>query len=152
MSSQLPSENKVEKVDHSALRTNQVVIILLNSLGFVLNLWYLPSAVAFIMLLGTIIAKPGFLPVYSFFLKPLGIVKPDIKEDSKAPHRFAQGFGAVVMVASSVFLWTGYQIAGWALAGLVVLLAALNVFAGFCAGCFVYYQLGRFGVPGFKAK
>ncbi len=29
------------------------------------------------------------------------------------------------------------------------MLAALNLFVGFCVGCFVYYQLNRLGVPGF---
>jgi hypothetical protein len=38
---------------------------------------------------------------------------------------------------------------GWSLAGVVALLAALNLFLGFCAGCFVYYQLNRLHVPGF---
>ena len=36
-----------------------------------------------------------------------------------------------------------------ALAWLVIGLAALNLFVGFCAGCFVYYRLNRLGVPGF---
>jgi hypothetical protein len=28
----------------------------------------------------------------------------------------------------------------------VVTLAAVNLFLGFCAGCFMYYQLGRVGI------
>jgi hypothetical protein len=36
------------------------------------------------------------------------------------------------------------------MAWVVVVLAALNLFLGFCAGCFVYYQLNRLGVPGFQ--
>jgi hypothetical protein len=31
-------------------------------------------------------------------------------------------------------------------------LAAANLFFGFCAGCFVYYQLGKLGVPGFQIQ
>jgi hypothetical protein len=38
------------------------------------------------------------------------------------------------------------------LAWLVVTLAALNLFLGFCAGCFVYYQLNRLQVPGFDHR
>jgi hypothetical protein len=30
------------------------------------------------------------------------------------------------------------------------ILAALNVFTGLCAGCFVYYWLNRLNVPGFS--
>ncbi|HMQ34233.1 MAG TPA: DUF4395 family protein [Chloroflexaceae bacterium] len=32
---------------------------------------------------------------------------------------------------------------GWALALMVVALAAINLIFGFCAGCFVYTQLAR---------
>jgi hypothetical protein len=53
-------------------------------------------------------------------------------------------------VALSVFALVVQATAlGWALAWLVVVLAALNLFLGFCAGCFVYYQLNRLQVPGF---
>ncbi|MCA9974174.1 MAG: DUF4395 family protein, partial [Anaerolineales bacterium] len=46
----------------------------------------------------------------------------------------------------------GQTIIGWTLAWVVVGLAALNLFLGFCAGCFVYYQLTRLGVPGFTRR
>jgi hypothetical protein len=35
------------------------------------------------------------------------------------------------------------------LSWIVVALAALNLFAGICVGCIIYYQLHRFGIPGF---
>jgi hypothetical protein len=38
---------------------------------------------------------------------------------------------------------------GWSLVWLVIALAALNLFAGFCVGCAVYYWLARLNVPGF---
>ena len=31
----------------------------------------------------------------------------------------------------------------------MIVLAGLNLFAGWCAGCTVYYWLNRLGVPGF---
>jgi hypothetical protein len=31
-----------------------------------------------------------------------------------------------------------------------VALAALNLFAGICVGCLMYYWFNRLGVPGFK--
>ena len=39
---------------------------------------------------------------------------------------------------------------GWVLSWLVIVLAALNLFVGFCAGCAVYYWLHRLQVPGFS--
>ncbi len=137
------------KVDHSSLRVNQAVIILGLLAGFVFNVPWLVAAVAFIMLLGTAIGRPGFFFVYLGLLRPAGIVRPDVLTDNPEPHRFAQGFGGVVAGISSVLLFLGAGFAGWALAWLVIALAALNLFVGFCVGCAVYYWLARIQVPGF---
>ena len=53
----------------------------------------------------------------------------------------------VLIVALIAFL-AGAATAGWALAILVIVLAGVNLFFGFCAGCFVYFQLQRLGVIG----
>lgn len=139
-------------VDHGALRSNQLVIIALSLFAFMADLPYLALAVAAVMAGGTLSGKPGFLPLYVRVLRPLGLAKADLLPDNPGPHRFAQGFGSLVMLSGAVALVSGAQLAGWALVWLVVILAALNVFAGFCAGCFLYYQLGRLGVPGFSPK
>jgi hypothetical protein len=88
--------------------------------------------------------------IYRSILKPAGLVKPDVIEDNPEPHRFAQGFGGTVLAAGVIALFLGQSLLGWALVWLVIALAALNLFLGFCAGCFVYYQLNRLGVPGFR--
>ncbi len=140
--------SELRKVDHSALRTNQAAIILLLLAAFVLDLWWLVAFVALIMLLGTLAGRPGFLLVY-LALRPLGIIKPYILNDNPEPHRFAQGFGGIVAAGSAAALLLGAVVGGWALAWLVIVLAALNLFAGFCAGCAVYYWLNRLRAPGF---
>ncbi len=146
------SDAPARKVDHSALKTNQVFIITLLVLAFVLNQWALVALVATVMITGTIWLKAGlFKLAYQHILKPAGIVKPDIITDNPEPHRFSQGLGGAFTLASTLALLGGLTLAGWALAWLVVGLAALNLFLGFCCGCFVYYQLNRLGVPGFIA-
>lgn len=138
------------KVDQSALKVNQAFIIGLLILAFVLNSVWLVAFVGAVMLLGTAVSRLSlFKSVYQHVLRPAGVVKPDIVTDNPEPHRFAQGFGGVVVALAVVALLGGATTLGWALAGLVVVLAALNLFLGFCAGCFVYYQLNRLGVPGF---
>jgi hypothetical protein len=137
------------KVDHSALRVNQALIIIGLMAAFVLDLPWLAGIVALVMLIGTAIGRPGFFFVYLGILRPAGIVRPDPLEDNPEPHRFAQGFGGVVAALSAVLLFLGAAAAGWALAWLVIVLAALNLFAGFCTGCAVYYWLNRLQVPGF---
>jgi hypothetical protein len=46
-------------------------------------------------------------------------------------------------------LYGGATALGWGLVWLVIALAALNLFVGFCAGCAVYYWLNRLDIPGF---
>mgnify|MGYP001476274009 FL=1 len=141
------------KVDQSALKVNQAFIIGLLLLAYVLDSVWLAAVVGVVMLLGTAVPRLSlFKRIYQHLLKPAGLVKPHIITDNPEPHRFAQGFGGVVVALAVAALLAGQPILGWALAGLVVVLAALNLFLGFCAGCFVYYQLNRLGVPGFTHR
>ncbi len=134
-------------VDYSALRVNQASIIILLALAFVLNQPWLVVFVAAVMWIGTFLPKAGlFKLVYQHGLKPLLIVRPAPKADDPRPHLFAQGVGALVLTFSSSALFAGLSLLGWALAGVVVALAAINLFLGFCMGCFVYYQLARRGI------
>lgn len=136
------------EVDHAALRTNQAFIIALSLLAFLLNQPWLALLVAGVMAVGTLLSVPGFGFIYRRILEPLGLVKPEMLNDNPEPHRFAQGMGASVLLAGTLALFAGLNILGWTLVWLVIALAALNLFAGFCAGCAVYYWLGRLGVPG----
>jgi hypothetical protein len=135
-------------VDHTAIKTNQAVIILLNIIAFILNAPWLAGIVALVMIIGTILKIPGFKFVYRI-LKSGGIAEPDLILDNPEPHRFAQGFGGVVMLAGTISLFAGATILGWSLVWLVAALAALNLFGGFCMGCAVYYWLNRLHLPGF---
>jgi hypothetical protein len=138
-------------VDQAAIRVNQSFIIGLLILAFVIGSPFVVAFVAAVMLLGT--ASPRlalFQAIYRRVLKPAGLVKPQVLADNPEPHRFAQGFGGIVVALGLAALLGGQPAVGWALVWLVIALAALNLFVGFCAGCFVYYQLNRLGVPGFR--
>jgi hypothetical protein len=144
-------ENEVvlKTVDHAALKTNQALIILLVILAYILNNLWLVAVVGLMMLGGTLLGKPAFGFVYQRFLKPLGWVKPEVLQDHPEPHRFAQALGGVFLSAGTLFLLISQAVIGWALAWLVVALAAFNLFLGFCAGCAMYYWFNRLGLPGF---
>jgi len=145
-----PSAAEDRRVDHSALRTNQAFIITLTILAFVLGWWPLVAFVSAVMLVGTAVPSAGlFKAVYFTVLKPNGIVKPDVKIDNPEPHLFAQLVGGVVLLLATLALLLGIGWLGWGLAWFVVALAALNLFAGICVGCLMYYQFNRLGVPGF---
>jgi hypothetical protein len=121
--------------------------------AFLLDSWLLAAFVGAVMLLGTVVPQLAlFKHVYQYILKPNNLVKSDVHEDNPEPHRFAQGFGGVFVALSVLSLLMGQTVLGWDLTWVVVVLAALNFFVGFCAGCFVYYQLNKLGVPGFQVS
>ncbi len=147
----MTSDLRVRRIDQSALRVNQAFIIGILILAFVLDNPVLVAFVAAVMLLGTIAPRLAlFQQIYHRILKPGGIVHSRVIEDNPEPHRFAQGLGGTFVTLGLLALLTGQTVLGWALVWLVVGLAAANLFLGFCAGCFVYYQLNRLGVPGFR--
>jgi len=133
-----------QRVDRTALRVNQGFIVGLLAIGFVLSQPWLAALVATVMLVGT--AAPGaalFQQIYHRLLKPTGLLKADIQAEDPAPHRFAQGLGGTVLALGVLALFAGQAIIGWSLVIVVIALAAINLAFGFCAGCFVYFQIQR---------
>ena len=140
------------KVDHSALRTNQAFIISLLVVAFVLDARWLVAFVSAVMLVGTIFPNAGlFKAAYLYILKPMKIARPDARIDNPEPHLFAQGVGGTLLAVASIAFALSGAIIGWVLVWIVIALASLNLFAGICVGCMMYYWFNRLGVPGFKA-
>jgi hypothetical protein len=135
-------------VDQNALRTNQVFIVATVAIAFLLGAErgaWLIALLAVCMAIGVI--SPGNGPIqllYRKVLVPAGIVRPNREADSAAPHRFAQAMGAVCLSLAAIVLFLGFDLAGWVLGFIVSTLALVNLLFGFCTGCFIYLQLGRF--------
>ena len=136
------------RVDTHLAKFSQAGTVLLTALAFLLNQPIIVAIAAIILLLSAL--APSISPfrlVYRYVVLPLHLLRPRIVEDDPAPHRFAQGVGAAFLIASSFLLFLTSAIAvGWTLDLVVFVLAGINLFVGFCAGCFVYYHLGRIGV------
>jgi hypothetical protein len=145
-SSAVPSS--VPRVDTHLAKFSQACTVLLSALAFLLNQPIIVAITAIILLLAA--SVPSISPfrlLYRYIVLPLHLLRPRIVEDDPAPHRFAQGVGAAFLIASSLVLFlTSATAVGWALDLIVFVLAAINLTVGFCAGCFVYYHLGRVGV------
>lgn len=135
----------VEWIDHSGLRTHQAVLIGLLLAGFIADKPGLVGFTAAAMVLGTFKGTPAFLPAYHL-LRKTGRVKPDLMPDHAEPHRFAQLLGTIFLISSVIAFLANWPTLGWLLAGLVALLAAINLFLGFCLGCALFYWLGRWGL------
>ncbi len=139
---------QVEHVDHNALRTNQAVIIAALVTAYTGDLPLLVFICGAPMMIGALIGKPAFLPIYRL-LQAIGLIRPDPQPDHHEPHRFAQLLGAIMLLAGSLGFLLNVNAFGWIFTMIVIFLAGLNLFLGFCMGCTLYYWLARWGVPGF---
>jgi Domain of unknown function (DUF4395) len=137
----------ISRVDHNAIKFNQVGIALVSLVSFVGDWAALAGVLGVILAVGT--ARPSwglFRILYQGAALPLRLLEPNIVDDDPAPHRFAQGVGAAVLLGGYAALGSGAAALGWGLVLLVTVLALVNVVFDFCAGCFVYYQLRRAGL------
>jgi hypothetical protein len=137
------------RVDSHLLKFSQGWVVGLTALAFVLQLRWLVVVAAVCLLISAAAPTVGpFRLLYRYVALPIRLLRPRIVEDDPAPHRFAQAVGATFLVAASLLLTLvpGAAPVGWALDLIVFALALVNLTVGFCAGCFVYYQLGRFGL------
>jgi hypothetical protein len=142
-----------QMLDHSTLKFNQISIISFTLIGYILNQPIFPSLVAAVLLAGSLNSNFAlFKLIYRYVVKPLKLLQPNPVEDIPAPHEFAQLLGGIMLGIGSLLLYTGSILLGWIFVWIVITLAAANLFFGFCVGCFVYYQLRKLGIPGFKIQ
>lgn len=142
------NEGATPRMDAHLGKFSQACTFVLAGLAFVLNQPLIVLITAIILALSAL--APTISPyrlVYRYALVPLHILRPRIVEDDPVPHRFAQGIGMVFLFASWLVLFlSNASPAGWTLDIIVFVLSGINFFVGFCAGCFVYYHLGRLGI------
>jgi len=138
----------IPRIDTHLGKFSQACTVLLTALAFLLNQPVLVLITAVFLAIATfaLTASPYRL-LYRGIVLPLNLLRPRIVEDDPAPHRFAQGVGAVLLIIASLILFlTKATPVGWTLDLIAFVLAGINLTVGFCAGCFVYYHLGRLGL------
>jgi len=135
-------------VDTHLAKFSQGCVVALTGLAFLLAQPVIVLIAAVLLTVSALV--PAFSPfrlLYRYVIIPLHLMRPRIVEDDPAPHRFAQGVGAAFLIAATFVLFlTKVPSLGWALDLIVFALAAINMTIGFCAGCLVYYYLGRIGI------
>ena len=113
------------QVDRTALRVNQAFIIGFLALAFLLDQPWLVAFVFVVMAIGTAFPQAAlFQRIYRDVLRPAGLLKPDVQAEDAAPHRFAQGMGAAVLLIAAIALFAGASALGWGLSFVVIALAA----------------------------
>ena len=138
------------RVDQTGLKVGQATTIIVLLIAFVLGSPLLVALVAVAQLLGGI--NSPYAPyrlLYQKILKPAGIVKPNVIPDNPEPHQFAMLVGTIFNGVGALLIWLGVPVVGWALVWIVIALANLNFWLNFCAGCWMYYQFHKLGIPGF---
>jgi len=137
-------------LDANEIRLGQFLAVANVTTAFVLNRWEL-IALQFCIFVLMVIA-PGTLDIYKWLyhgiLKPLGLLKPDMRIDNIEAYRFANMIGIIVSGTASYLLYSGYETIGWSIVWVMMSLGSLAVL-GWCAGCFVYYMLQKMGIKGF---
>ncbi|HEY7927182.1 MAG TPA: DUF4395 domain-containing protein [Candidatus Dormibacteraeota bacterium] len=140
------------RFDRSALKVGQVILIGGLVVGWLVALAQPTAAVALpifaVMLLGGALSQSTSLPraLYVGVLKPRGLVRPRVRVEDPAPHRFAQLVGGIFLVAASITAFAGHLTVAWTLGWIVIALALLNFALDICVGCIVYAQLVRVGL------
>jgi len=148
METPLTGRTSSPRVDTHLGKFSQACTVVLAALAFLFSQPIVVLITAIILAIAAL--APSISPyrlLYRGIVLPLHLWQPRIVEDDPAPHRFAQGVGAVFLIAASIILFlTKAAAVGWTLDLIVFVLAAINLTIGFCAGCFVYYHLGRLGL------
>lgn len=137
------------QVDHAEIKTGQLMTMAIAIVAFVTKdpAWLFVLALFFLV---TALYRPAspFVLGYRLFVKPLGLMKSDYRLDNIQPHAFGQLLGALTVAIGLGLLYLGYATAAWIVLWILIGLTLVS-WLGWCIGCFLYYQLNRFGLRGF---
>ncbi len=138
-----------QMVDQAELRVHQFFTIVVFLTAIVLGRWELVALQSLIFALTFLNTRfSPYIALYHYVLRPTGLIRPDLRPDNMAAHRFATMIGLLVSSSAAYLLAAGHESIGWGLVLLILILAGIAFF-GWCAGCFTYYLLNRLGLKGF---
>ena len=137
-------------LDANHIRSGQFLTVAMVTTAYVLDRWELVAFQCGVFMLGVVSSQALDLYswIYKGLLKPLGILKPDMRIDNVEAYRFANMIGMVVSGSAAYLIYSGHATIGWGLVWLMMGLGSLAFF-GWCAGCFMYYMFQKMGIKGF---
>lgn len=136
-------------VDHAEIKLGQLIAIAISAYGLAWQDVRPLYVLALLFLLGGTLRQISPVSLlYRWVVSPLKIMRSDYRLDNIQPHKFGQLVGVLTVVLALVLIELGYSMAGWAVIGVLIALTFVS-YAGWCIGCFMYYQLNRLGLGGF---
>ncbi|WP_345971192.1 MULTISPECIES: DUF4395 domain-containing protein [Sulfurimonas] len=136
-------------IDHAEIKMGQILTIGILSIALVLQDSRLLIVLSILFLLsGTVRSLSPFSLLYRWVVQPLGIMKSDYRLDNIQPHKFGQLIGALSLASVLAMLHFDYRLTAWGVVVVLITLTAVS-YAGWCIGCFLYFQLNRLGFGGF---
>lgn len=137
------------QVDHAEIKMGQLLTMAIATTALALQDFRPLLALGIIFFLsGMIRTISPFNLLYRYLISPLGIMSSDYRLDNIQAHKFGQLIGVLTIAIALGLILAGYPIAGWATVTILIILTAVS-YAGWCIGCFMYYQLNRIGLGGF---
>ncbi len=133
----------LDVIDARAPRFNQTVVALLTIGALLTGWWPLAGAMGLQLAIGLKFGRQYCLTCLFYFevLQPRFGEGP--VEDSRAP-RFANILGAIFLNGATAAFLLGATTVGWAVIGMVAVLATLAATTGLCVGCEMYRFIARF--------
>lgn len=135
---------EVAQVDPRAPRFGQALTTLGLAAGIVLQVPALVYAVAVVLVAAVV--SGWRLDLYRFLWQNvmLPVVGPPGEKEAASPPRFARLMGAGFTAVASVLLLAGFPLLGYAVAGVVAVLAGVAAAFDLCVGCMMYRQVSFF--------
>ena len=149
MSEHAEHAEHADHIDHAEIKMGQLLTMAISAAALVMQqTWPLMLLGGVFLLSGTLRSVSPFTLLYRWLVSPLQLMKSDYRLDNIQPHKFGQLIGALTVAIALGLIAFGQPMVGW---GVVTVLIGLTFtsFAGWCVGCFLYFQLNRLGLRGF---
>jgi hypothetical protein len=131
------------------VKLNRAVLLTGIVLGFVLQQPLVTTAL-FLMLLPAVLIGQRASLIFQVGKRLLAAQNATAEREDRRLMRFNNSIALILLGLAQVAFALGLPVAGWVLAGMVAVAAGVAL-AGFCLGCYLYYQfklyryrLGRF--------
>jgi uncharacterized protein DUF4395 len=136
--------------DVTARKAHQWAMVVLVALAFVLGdrAGPLPLALAgAIMLLGRVWWPADVMRQFVWrVLEPAELLRRREAHEDRVTRRLARVMGGIAWLLAAGLLLAGLSGLAWVLTGLIAVMVALDASIDFCALCFIFARLDRYGL------